>query len=189
MWKSYENQLFSWTIVICCKCCSLATYFSYIFMCKNYDLIGMTYLSRWFLIEGVLQGCRITNVFKAFLMKYNSYHLERMTIAMIVRLTIWYLPHHQKYCNTNHFFNTFLIYSRCFCIPLYWYWIDACLWCRIWSMQKIEKYSNWYLVSGNNFSRETNFLQLQLSLIIVDDVLIVMSIFVVWKDMKLLSQT
>ena len=66
--------------------CSLATYFSYIFMCKNYDLIGMTYLSRWFLTKDVLQGCRITNVLKAFLMKYNSYHLERMTIAMIVRL-------------------------------------------------------------------------------------------------------
>ena len=52
---------------------------------------------------------------------------------------------------------------------------------------KIEKYGNWYLVSGNNFSRETNFLQLQFSLLIVDDVLIVMSIFVVWKDMKLLQ--
>ena len=27
---------------------------------------------------------------------------------MIVRL-IWYLPHQQKYCNTNNCFNTFLI--------------------------------------------------------------------------------
>ena len=54
--------------------CSLATYFSYIFMCKNYDLIGMTYLSRWLLIKDVLQGCRITNVLRAFLMKYHSYH-------------------------------------------------------------------------------------------------------------------
>ena len=40
-------------------------------MCTNDKFVGMTYLSRWFLIKDVLQGCRTTNALKALLMKYH----------------------------------------------------------------------------------------------------------------------
>ena len=138
MWKSYENQLFSGTIVICCKCCSLATYFSYIFMCTNDKFIGMTYLSRWFLIKDVLQGCRTTHALKTLLMKYYFYLLERMNVMVIMRIIRIRFSIYHMIQNTA--IQIVLQYvsdiSRWFYIPFHWYWIDGCLWYSIWSMQK-----------------------------------------------------
>ena len=76
--------------------------------------------------------------------------------------------------------------SRWFYIPFHWYWIDGCLWYSIWSMQKkkkIQQLAIWYPAT---FFQGKPILAAAIVVKKCRRCFKFMSLFVVWKNMKLL---